>query len=406
MNNILQILITTFKAKILPIFNKIRLWTSLEFLRTRLINNVRIFFSKVLDVKPRHKKDYYSVFNWLISKRLAFAIVIVTITVCIAFFINLKKGDAQSTGGASIRKYSYNSLGLRFASGRVQITGKGGYLAYEGDVSDGYVTGEGSLFNREGGLVYYGQFVKNCYEGKGTSYYPQGIKQYQGEFVNNLYEGEGTLYRDNGSLWYTGAFSRGMLEGKGELFSSNNSPLYEGYFTANRIVYSELLGKTTAEVSKAYQGKRDLYEDEEYFVVAMKDIQAVYAGVQEQTGLNDSITVDTIYVLEDRFYDGAKVMPTREELKNYFGTPIYQGESALEMPEAVCMYQMSKRAGDQLLELKKIYDDCYEVADYDSEKEVYLTSFEKNDLIYTFIGEKEEEGFSFYSITKKEEGNS
>ena len=89
MNNILQILITTFKAKILPIFNKIRLWTSLEFLRTRLINNVRIFFSKVLDVKPRHKKDYYSVFNWLISKRLAFAIVIVTITVCIAFFINL-----------------------------------------------------------------------------------------------------------------------------------------------------------------------------------------------------------------------------------------------------------------------------------------------------------------------------
>ena len=70
------------------------------------------------------------------------------------------------------------------------------------------------------------------------------------------------------------------------------------------------------------------------------------------------------------------------------------------------MYQMSKQAGDQLLELKKIYDDCYEVADYDSEKEVYLTSFEKNDLIYTFIGEKEEEGFSFYSITKKEEGNS
>lgn len=405
MNNILEILKTTFKAKILPIVTRIRLWTSREFIRTRLIDNIRRFFVRILDVKPRHKKDYYSVFNWLISKRLAFAIVVVTILVCASFFFSMKMRDVQSTGGTTIRKYSYNSLGLRFASGRVQITGKGGYLAYEGEVEDGYVTGAGSLFNREGGLVYYGQFVKNCYEGQGTSYYPQGIKQYQGEFANNLYEGEGTLYRDNGSLWYKGAFSRGLMEGQGELFGSSNSSLYKGYFTANRIVYSELLGKTTEQIAQAYQGRRDLYENDEFFVVALKDIQAVYSGAQEQTGLGDSITVDTIYVLEDKFYDGTHAMHTREELENYFGAPIYYGESALEMAEAVCLLEMSITGKSELIQLEKLYDDCFEVTDYNTGKEVYLTSFEKDGLIYTFISEGEGEEFSFYSITQKEEIN-
>lgn len=74
--NLFQILWNTIKSKLASIVSKIRLWTSWNFVRTRIIGGIKNFFLRLIDVKPRNKDDYYSIFGWLISKRLAYAIII------------------------------------------------------------------------------------------------------------------------------------------------------------------------------------------------------------------------------------------------------------------------------------------------------------------------------------------
>lgn len=402
-NNIFQVLWASLTAKITPIFTKIKLWTSWNFIKTRLVAGVRGFFSRIFNVRPRDKKDYYEVFGWLVSKRLAFAIAVVITTLSLIYLVNLNLTRGTSTIGTEIKKYSYDSLLLRFAEGRVQITGEGGYLAYEGDVEKGYVTGNGQLYNRTGVMVYQGQFEKNRYEGTGTQYYDDGVMHYQGQFSNNLYEGTGKLYRDNGSLWYNGGFSQGMMEGEGVLYGGGNNVIFQGNFTKDQIVYSDFLGKTTAEASKAYTGRRDLYEDDENFVVVMKDIDAVYAGAQDTNALDGAIKVGTVYVLRDSFPVGTEKFSTIEELKSYFGSENYEGQSLITMPEAVCYSQLSGGMATDVA-AEHIYDDYYRVTDYDREKEVFLYSFEKNGLIYTFVGQDQQGTFSYYSITETEGG--
>ena len=378
-NNIFQVLWASLTAKITPIFTKIRLWTSWNFIKTRVVAGIRGFFSRIFNVRPRDKKDYYEVFGWLVSKRLAFAIAVVITTLSLIYLVNLNLIRGTSTSGTEIKKYSYDSLLLRFAEGRIQITGEGGYLAYEGDVEKGYVTGNGQLYNRTGVMVY------------------------QGQFSNNLYEGTGKLYRDNGSLWYNGGFSQGMMEGEGVLYDGGNNVIFQGNFTKDQIVYSDFLGKTTSEASKAYTGRRDLYEDDENFVVVMKDIDAVYAGVQETNALDGAIKVGTVYVLRDSFPVGTEKFSTIEELKSYFGSENYEGQSLITMPEAVCYSQLSGSMATDVV-TERIYDDYYRVTDYDGEKEVFLYSFEKNGLIYTFVGQDQQGTFSYYSITEAEGG--
>lgn len=402
-NNIFQVLWASLTAKITPIFTKIKLWTSWSFIRTRGVAAIRSFFSRIFNVRPRDKKDYYEVFGWLVSKRLAFAIAVVITTLSLIYLINLNLVKGTSTNGTEVRKYSYESLLLRFAEGRVQITGEGGYLAYEGDVEKGYVTGSGQLYNRAGVMVYQGQFEKNCYEGTGTQYYDDGVMHYQGQFSNNLYEGTGKLYRDNGSIWYNGGFSQGMMEGEGILYGGSNNVVFQGNFTKNQIVYSDFLGKTTSEASKAYTGGRDLYEDDENFVVVMKDIDAVYAGAQDRDALDGAIRVDTVYVLKNSFTVGTAEFSTIEELKDYFGSEDYEGQSLITMPEAVCYSQLPGEISAGVV-TERVYDDYYRVTDYNREREVFLHSFEKNGLIYTFIGQEQQGTFSCYSITEAEGG--
>lgn len=403
-NNIFQILWATLTAKITPIVSKIQTWTSRNFIRTKAVAGIRSFFSRIFNVRPRNKKDYYEVFGWLVSKRLAFAVTVVVITLSVLYLANQSNFRGTGSGGTQIKTYSYDSVFLRFVEEKVQITGEGGYLAYEGDVEKGYVTGSGQLYNRAGIMVYQGQFVKNCYEGTGTQYYDDGVLHYQGQFSNNLYEGTGKLYRDNGSLRYNGDFSQGMMDGEGILYDEGNNAVFQGNFSKDHILYSDFLGKTTSEAAKAYTGKRDLYEDEENFVVHMKDINAVYAGVQDTNTLDGSITVETVYVLEDSFAVGTESLRTIGELKEYFGAENYEGKSLITMPEAVCYGVMQRADVDSGLKTETVYDDYYSVTGYDTDAEVSLWAFEKNGLIYTFVGGEQQETFSYYSITGAEGG--
>ncbi|MDO4532009.1 MAG: hypothetical protein Q4C06_08510, partial [Bacillota bacterium] len=156
------------------------------------------YFRNMTDLRPRDKKDYYGFFGWLVSKRLAF-LVVITIGMCAAFYLTVVHPVSISKTAGAVKTYSYKSIPLRFAEGHVRILGKSKYLAYEGVVKDGYAQGRGQLFRPDGSLVYAGAFEKNKFEGLGISYYPSGQVQYNGSFQNNMFNGEGTLYRENGS---------------------------------------------------------------------------------------------------------------------------------------------------------------------------------------------------------------
>ena len=75
--NLFSVLFSTIKSRFAPIVTKIRLWTSWTFIRTKITSAVRDFFLKVLNIKPKDKDDYYTIFGWMISKRLAYAIIII-----------------------------------------------------------------------------------------------------------------------------------------------------------------------------------------------------------------------------------------------------------------------------------------------------------------------------------------
>ncbi len=405
-NNLFTVLITTLKAKITPIVSRIRMWTSWNFIRTHLISKIRDFFASLLDVKPRHKKDYYPILGWLVSKRLAFAVV-VAVGVLSVFYLFSVGNVLKSARTEGIKTYSYRSLMLRFVSEKVRITGKSGYLAYEGDVEKGYATGSGTLYNKNGVVVYQGAFVKNKYQGNGTSYYDDGTMEYTGSFSENQFDGSGKLYRENGSIAYEGGFALGRKDGQGTLYDSGGSAVYSGSFSQDELVYSELLGKTAQEVAQAYTGARTLYGEGDAFVVLLEDIDAMYLGGSGSESLSGERTVDQIFVLKNTFPAGEKKCETISDLREYFGAEAYEGNSEATLPEALAMNRLAE-AGNAVravdMELNSEYSDYYTVESWDHERPVYLYSFEKDGLDYTFICEDKESTFSFYSIEKQEGG--
>ena len=126
-DNLFKVLIASAKAKITPFVTKIKMWTSWNFIRTRLISSIRDFFASLLNVKPRHKKDYYEVLGWLVSKRLAIALV-VSIGVFSLYYLFSVHSVLFTAKTEGIKTYHYDSILLRFAKDKVRILGKSGYL--------------------------------------------------------------------------------------------------------------------------------------------------------------------------------------------------------------------------------------------------------------------------------------
>lgn len=403
--NLFQVLLASIRSKITPIVTKVRLWTSWNFIRTQLILKIRSFFASLLDVKPRHKKDYYEILGWLVSKRLAVAVLVVVgvLSLYYLFSINHVLSTAKTEG---IKTYSYNSLQLRFANGKVRINGKSGYLAYEGEVSKGTVTGFGTLYNPQGNVVYQGNFDKNKYQGSGVSYYSNGTMQYNGAFTENLFDGTGKLYRENGSLAYEGDFALGKKEGMGILYDTGSNPIYSGSFSQDELLYSALLGMSVSEVVNVYAGNRILYENDEDFAVVLGDIGAIYLGKDNSQMLDDEMTVERVIVLKDSFPTGGKSCTTIEDLRQYFGSENYEGNSDVTMPEAVAFNCLDADKGGNKVEMNitPVYDDYIQVDDWDDSYVVYLYSFEKDGLVYTFVCEDRNAGFSFYAIEREEGG--
>lgn len=405
-NNLIQVLLASIKAKITPLVTKFRQITSENFIRTRVIAKIREFFVLLFDVRPKNKKDYYEVFGWLISKKLAYAIVVVIGVLSMIYLVSIRSMYLPQKQEDGIKTYDYDDVMLRFAKGKVRIRGKSGYLAYEGDVEKGSVTGSGNLYGVDGTLLYQGEFAQNEYEGSGTQYYPDGTMHYKGAFSGNLYEGTGKLYRENGTLSYDGEFARGMKEGTGKLYAAGDKPVYEGSFSKDQLVYSALLGKSTAEVAQAYTGSRVIYRNDSDFTVLMPDIQALYIGVTDEANLEEQVMVDSIYVLKDSILIGDQECTTIKDLKAAFGEIVYEGNSIVTLPEAVAINYLNTKKqtmnGSVELETTDEYTDVITVNRIQDDYPVYLYSFRKDGLLYTFVCKDKNDTFSFYSIMSEE----
>ena len=407
-NNLIQVLLASIKAKITPLVTKFRQLTSASFLRARLIAKIREFFLKVFDVRPKHKKDYYEVFGWLVSKKLAYAILIVIGVLSMIYLVSIRSMYLPQKQTDGIKTYDYDDMMLRFAKGTVRIRGKSGYIAYQGDVEKGGVNGYGNLYGVDGTLLYQGNFVNNEYEGSGTQYYPDGTMHYKGNFSGNLYEGTGKLYRENGTLVYDGEFARGMKEGTGKLYGAGDKPIYEGSFSQDQLVYSALLGKSTAEVAQNYKGERIIYQDDIQFSVLMPDINALYVGVTDEENLEDTVMVDSIYVLKNTITFGKNECSTIADLRNVFGIEVYDGNSIVTLPEAVAINYLNKQKqtlnGSVEMDTTEEFTNVFTVDGVQEDYPVYLYSFRKDGLLYTFVCGDRNGTFAFYSIMSEEGG--
>lgn len=359
-----------------------------------------------LNIKPRDDKDYYSFFGWLVSKRLVIeiAMVIGLLGFYYIFFINSPAFFTESENG--VKTYDYDSISLRFTTGKVRILGASKYLAYEGEVDKGCAKGKGTLYRKDGSVVYEGEFDNSKYNGKGTMFYPSGQIQYIGEFVDNEYQGQGILYRENGSIEYEGEFVDNKKEGTGILYDSSNNKVYEGEFSNGKLIYTYFINKTTEEVSEIYTGLRKVYSDEENFAVSMSDINAIYYGKRDSNSIDESIIVDSIYILENIFWYAGKEYTSIYEIKEVLGRIEYEGNTYVTMPEATAIHILNEKGSSFFGDIEgkwiSTFEDAITVESYDVNYTIYLYTFVNDGLRYNFYCKDRTGTFSMYSIEKDE----
>ncbi|MCR5387968.1 MAG: hypothetical protein K6E56_01835 [Lachnospiraceae bacterium] len=402
-------IINAIKSKIMPLVTKIRLYTSFSYIRTRVLTKIREFFVKLLDIRPRHKKDYYTLAGWMVSKRLAFAVVIILGALSLYYLIAVRAPFGSFKSADGIKTYKYTSVALRMQKGMVRIKGNGGYLAYEGNVEKGYVKGYGTLFNRDGEKVYLGNFEKSKYEGNGTLYYPGEIIEYTGEFAENLFQGKGKLYRESGTMEYEGDFVAGLKEGEGTLHDNAGNAVFTGMFAADDIAFSQMVGMQTTELASSYTGKRKVYSSSRYMGVYLSDIDVIYSIPIDNEEIGDATTVTDIYVLRDSVRFGNKTCTSITEITEALGSPSYQGDSYATYPELIGIYEMNKiksvYSGTPDMDIIVELNDLYTVDSYTFDYPVYLYSFEKDGLVYSFLTrDTSGSGFDMYFITAMNEG--
>ena len=407
-NSLISVILNSIKARVTPILTRFRMWMRPDYIRTRFIAGIRNFFVRLFDIRPRNKKDYYPIFSWLVSKRLAFALVIVAGALSILYLFTVRASFGFASDGENIKTYRYNSFSLRMAKGLVRIKGKSGYLAYEGNVSKGYTKGQGRLFSPDGTMLYQGNFEKSKFEKTGTLFYRDGTMHYQGNFHENIFEGKGPLYRENGSKEYEGDFVVGKKEGEGTLYDNASSAVYTGNFANDELVYSDLLGMKATDVAKAYTGKRDVYQTDDEQVVVMSDIGAIYLGQMEPDTIDGEVSVQEVVVMKNTFTSANMVCRTIDDVKKALGNITYEGESQATFPEAVAINKILETRdilhGEVAMTAEKSHEDLTQVSGYDTDYDIYIYTFQKEGLVYTFVSGDRSGQFLYYAITQGEEG--
>ena len=86
---------------------------------------------------------------------------------------------------------------------------------YKGDIANGLIHGQGTLFFKAQNMVYHGHFVANTIQKEGRLIYGDG-KVYEGEFKDGQREGLGILYGSDGAVLYQGEWQDSKKHGIGK----------------------------------------------------------------------------------------------------------------------------------------------------------------------------------------------
>ena len=338
---------------------------------------VKKIMSMLKDVSPRHRKDYYRIGKWMVSRRLLYRLAIVVCLICIIFILAMKPvGSLWGTGGYPA--YRYSSLPLKFHSGKVEILGKSGYTAYIGQVKKGAAQGNGTLYRKNGSVAY------------------------QGKFEKNMYQGNGTLYRENGTKEYSGSFQKGKKQGKGKLYTENGDLIYNGRFRNDPILFDEMVGKKTEDAAKRYRGSMILYHMEDSMCTYMEEINALYSGSSEDDSMDGGWEITGVYVLKDRLVTAKGSIKKEKELTKWFGKAEYAGTTKVRPSDAAAVNSL--KHADKLLgssiafETEKELSDVFQVTSYDKDYEVYIRTYIKDKFRYTFFSKDKDSDFVFYLI--------
>ena len=406
--DLLRVLINAIRSRFIRLFGRLRYLFTPGYIRTRVISRVTRFFSRLFDVRPRNRSDYYTIFRWQISRKLAFLIVVMIGVLSFAYIYTAYIRGWTRTRGEDIRTYDYDSILLKFAKGKVRIRGRSGYLAFEGAVRGGSCNGEGVLYDVNGGVVYRGNFTRSMYEDQGTRYYQDGTVWYTGDFHENLFQGTGRLYRENGSLEYDGEFEAGMKEGEGTLYDTAQKRLYEGSFTLDEIRYATLLGRTATELNEAYGGEVVIYDGDSVHVRDLREIGVMTLETADSDSVEESIyKINGVYVLRNHYRTHTGDCDEIAELTEVFGDPIYQGISRITLPEALSIRRLCDLDSQGELEeaevsTEEVYTEYSRVLSYDQDYEVMLHTYSRDGLIYTFVGKPGSANFAFYYLVRED----
>ncbi|MCI7125157.1 MAG: hypothetical protein MR935_02985 [Agathobaculum sp.] len=407
MKRIFDTLFSAFRAKATAFWNRVRLLFTLSFWQTKVVAKARQFFSRLFDVRPRDKNDYYPVFRWLVSKRLAYALVISLCVCCLLLLWRVAADLIPRRDAGAVPTYRYDSLLLKFYNGQARVTARDGHVAYVGAVERGAAEGQGSLYNSSDALVYEGMFSNSKYNGTGTLYYPGGGVRYTGNFVDNLYDGMGKDYRANGTLEYEGAYSRGKRMGAGKLYGASGNLIYNGSFRGGAIVFDELLGKTMAEAAQMYIGAQLLYTTESESCIDMREIGVVCGLKDGSNSLEPEWKIDTVFIPRGELLLDGQLCRTVSEAAAQLGLSEYEGETPVLLPEAVVINLLegdgALRFGRVEMESEAAFEEAITVHSYDRAYLAYIYSFSRDGLLYTFYVDRQNgEQFDFYSIAKAE----
>lgn len=388
MKNLFSVMLNTARAQVTRLFSTFRRFTSATFLKAQVISKLRLAFTRLFDIKPRDRKDYYVIFRWMISKRLAFALVVVLGLLCGYYIYSMTPSSMIKNNNGSQHTYKYNALPLKFYKGTCNILDKEGRLAYSGNVEKAQCKGSGTLFDKDGNKVYVGAFDNNMFNGQGTSYYHDGTTKHTGSYIDNLYDGNGISYYPNGVMKYNGEFSQGMQNGSGTLYSASGSDLFTGTFLKDDIVFEEFVGKSTEDVSNMYFGNIDVYSDNNERSVLMDDINAVYSAKDGSNSLDEQWTVDRVIVLSDTFKTTGGSFSSIQKITNELGRPSYLGITQINLPEAIAINALEGDAANTIAKVDMSVTDTFEevhtVNRFDSNYNIYIYSYHYSDLVYTF----------------------
>ena len=420
-------LITVVTTKLTRPLVCIRRFTSPQYVMGWVVQKFRDLVGGLLDFRPRHNKDYDTFGRWMVSRRLVNAILIPGGIICLLYLFWLRPIGAEGEG-VQIKTYRYSAIPLRLARGRVRILAKKGFIAYEGEVSKGYVCGEGILYGEDGQVIYEGEFDRNRYhgtgtlyfdsgrikysgsfadnrfEGEGVQYWENGAKLYEGSFSGNLFEGNGMQYRESGVKLYEGGFSQGMKDGEGALYNASGNMVFSGRFHLDDIVYAQLLGRTAQDIQELYAGEQIVYRNgqADENAVWLREIDALCFAKDNETSLSDSLKYDMVCVTKDAFGYGGKILHTIEELTEAVGPPVYEGNSYVTFPEAVAIDILQKR-GKAMgiktgIEMMSVFDEVNMVGAYAADAVVYLHAYWIGEKTYTFVSEGKTGAFFLYEI--------